>query len=138
MREPSPEQIKAWTDRADKDLRIAKGNLEMGFYDACAVYCEQAVEKYLKALYMATEKREPPKTHHVVTLATDLGMSETEALPLHKLELDYMAARYPDVPLALADEYNAANATERMGIAERAIAWVKERLQPEEAANGGS
>jgi HEPN domain-containing protein len=125
---PTPEQIKAWTDRADQDLRIARGNLEMGFYDACAVFCQQSVEKYLKALHMATMGREAPRTHQLVSLAMQLRLPEETAASLHLLEADYMAARYPDVGVALGEDYTEEAARERLAVADEALAWIRTRL----------
>jgi HEPN domain-containing protein len=100
----------------------------MGFYDACAVFCQQAVEKYLKALYMAAMEQEAPRTHQLVSLATRLGLPEATVASLHLLESDYMGARYPDVGVSLGQDYTAEAARERLEVADVALAWVRTRL----------
>lgn len=130
---PPRDQIDAWLARAERDLEIAEANLEMGFADACAMYSQQAAEKFLKALYMLEERAEAPRTHNIVLLARQLGAAPELADSLHDLEQDYMRTRYPDVAaMAGAAEHDAAAGAERLAQARRVREWVMEQFARDE------
>jgi HEPN domain-containing protein len=63
------EQVEWWIRQAAHDLEIARSNRQNGFHDACALMCQQAAEKYLKALTIKTTAATPPKTHQCERLA---------------------------------------------------------------------
>lgn len=46
------EQLEWWVKQAEHDLGAAKTNRASGLHDVCALMCQQAVEKLLKALWM--------------------------------------------------------------------------------------
>lgn len=122
---PPRDQIDAWLAQAERDLEIAAGNLEMGFADACAMYSQQAAEKFLKALYMLKERAEAPRTHGILGLARRLGAPEEVAEGLDLLEQDYMAVRYPDAAMSMdAHGYDDAVGRSRLDMARRVRAWV--------------
>ena len=43
------EDVREWMARAERDQRAARHPLESGDFEACALHCQQAVEKLLKA-----------------------------------------------------------------------------------------
>jgi len=126
------EYIRAWIVRAERDYQIARSNRETGYYDACVVFCQQAVEKLLKAYYLVRLKQEPRKTHKIVELAQQLGLPYGLVDDLHDLESDYIQARYPEsffggpgIP------YDEDVADDRLNIAKQAMAWIREKLAQE-------
>lgn len=123
---PPRDQIDAWLAQAERDLEIAAGNLNIGFADACALYSQQAAEKFLKALYMLKERAEAPKTHEIVGLAAQLGVPEDVADGLDLVEKDALAPLYPDVMVKIGPpEYNAAVGQARLATARGVAAWVR-------------
>ena len=69
-----PEEVKrrivnGWLDRANADIALAEHLLsgEAAFLDAIAFHCQQAAEKYLKAL-LTWWGIEFPKTHELARL----------------------------------------------------------------------
>ena len=134
---PTREQIGLWLAQGARDLEIAESNHAQGFHDACAFYCEQAVEMYLKALYMAREKVEAPKTHRLVWFARELALDEEFLSGLHDLERDYMVTRYPDVGVTVdGRQYATETAVERLDWARRIRDWAAARM-PEEPKEVG-
>lgn len=132
MRPITGEYIQAWVDRGDRDLATARAMRRTGFPDACAVYCQQSVEKLLKAYFMVRLRRHPSKTHKIVELATELALPPQIVEELHDLEADYIQARYPDSFFDGADAgYDDDVAEERIRAAEGVLAWLKERIAEE-------
>jgi HEPN domain-containing protein len=123
-----------WVAYAERDLRSAERQLEIEAWDVCCVLCEQAVERYLKALYVFRHEAEPPRTHKIVELARALGAPSELYSRLHILETDYIRTRYP-VPFGDASvppSYDEDTARNRLDRARDMVAWVKGSLAGEE------
>jgi len=122
--------IKKWIKQADHDFQMAKEIVEDGGYDTCAFLCQQAAEKYLKALFISKNEKNAPKTHYLDELAK-LVSSPTEIVDLTKdLAADYMISRYPDASnSAPCEEYSETDAQDRIEKAQKIIDWVKKQLQ---------
>ena len=123
------EELNKWIKQADHDLQMAKKIIDDGGYDTCAFLCQQAAEKYFKALLIKQLKKNPPKTHYLDELAKQLA-SPSEILDIaRELSADYMVSRYPDAAtIAPYEEYSKADAENKIAKAEKVIAWVQERL----------
>lgn len=69
-----------WIRKGDNDLRTARQSLALeGPYDTACFHCQQAVEKYLKAV-LALHGRPVPRTHdlrdiHLVVVANEASLS---------------------------------------------------------------
>jgi HEPN domain-containing protein len=59
----SRRDVRLWWTQATHDLGTAEHNLAGERYDAAIFYCEQAVEKALKALTIHTKRLSPGPTH---------------------------------------------------------------------------
>ncbi len=125
------EQVGWWSRQAAHDLVIARSNRENGFHDACALMCQQASEKYLKALTIKVTAAAPPKTHQCERLAALLSAPEAVLDAARLVESDYMESRYPDaaegVPFELFTDADSADHLEAAEVIER---WVLEQLMP--------
>ncbi|MBI5400075.1 HEPN domain-containing protein [Candidatus Saganbacteria bacterium] len=123
------EETVNWIKQADHDIKIAKCVFDDGGYDTCAFLCQQAVEKYLKALFIHINKKAPPRTHYLDELGKGLHCSENILLFLKDLSADYMISRYPDVANgAPFEEYTSVDAEEKIKKAEFIIQWIKELI----------
>jgi HEPN domain-containing protein len=65
-----------WLNRAEHDLKTSKVNLEQKIYDAAAFYCQQSVEKALKALYIK-QHSELVKAHDLNFLGRKVDLPQT-------------------------------------------------------------
>ncbi len=115
----SPEEIKRelvqqWLDYADEDIGLAEHLVsESAAYPrAIGFHCQQAAEKFLKAL-LTRHQVEFPKTHDlgqlldlVAAVEPQLAQSLSEVIALNPYGV---AARYPgDAPGITADEASSA------------------------------
>jgi HEPN domain-containing protein len=114
------ELVRQWLAKADEDLETAKFLFasERSFFPAICFHCQQAAEKYFKAL-LTWQQIEFPKTHDLGLLlsliaSTDsyLASSLAEVATLNPYGVDI---RYPgDVP-----EITGEDAEEAMRLADR-------------------
>lgn len=115
-----------WWQQAKHDLEAARSLAGTGHWDACAMWCQQAVELAVKALWIDSKQVEmPPKTHWVAQMATELGAPEHVIEAANKLVGDYISSRYPDTGLGRpAEIYKAEHAEDRLTKAEMVLAWI--------------
>lgn len=59
------EKFEHWKDISEYDLVTAEAMLNSGRYLYVVFMCEQAVEKYVKGLYVLVNDTEPPRTHDI-------------------------------------------------------------------------
>lgn len=64
-------EVKDWWNQANRDLLTANNCKTSGDYYACAFFCQQAVEKALKSLYITKKRASPGRTHSLIYLATE-------------------------------------------------------------------
>jgi HEPN domain-containing protein len=70
-----PSQLEEWIAKAEADAEVAHELLNLhneNISDAVCFHCQQAVEKYLKALFLLVVTTEPPKTHDLVLLLQEI------------------------------------------------------------------
>ena len=112
-----------WWRQAAHDLQAAQANLATGMFDVALLMAQQAVEKALKALYIAKLGQTPPRIHDIERLSRAVGVESD----LHEQVFDltdwYLEGRYPD----LADRPAFEKATEE--IARDMLAHVDAALQ---------
>lgn len=94
------ESVQEWLEYAEADRRAAKHLLESGDYRACALHCQQAVEKLLKAIIVAETRRRPPYLHSLRLLMERIRsfeIPEDVARKTVRIEPHYIGGRYPGV-----------------------------------------
>lgn len=124
------EEINKWVKQAGHDLLMAKNIIDDGGYDTCAFLCQQAVEKYLKALYIIEKKKAPPRIHYLDELGKELDTPDNIMQLLKELSSDYMVTRYPDAgTMAPCEEYSLEDAENRLQSARTVIGWIKGKIK---------
>jgi len=129
-----PEQVRRdlvrqWLAKTDRDLAVAELLLGEGaaYYEALAFHCQQAGEKYLKAL-LTWYQVEFPRTHDIgqlLDLLAQVAADAADSLQLLESLTPYgVAPRYPGEPLELSD----AQACEAVALARLARTIAGERL----------
>ncbi|MSQ09826.1 MAG: HEPN domain-containing protein [Dehalococcoidia bacterium] len=93
------EDTSRWVRRSDGDLAGAAIMQREAMPAHAVFYCQQAIEKLLKALWIERLGTVPPRTHSLRALAKNLQLPLThdQATLLHNLTYDYTPSRYPDV-----------------------------------------
>jgi HEPN domain-containing protein/predicted nucleotidyltransferase len=131
--EPSAEPPKStwrWVEVGDTDLRAARKLAEEGqFFGPVCFHCQQAGEKYLKALLVSRRLR-PRRTHDLKKLLADLRAGGCELPGLDKdCKLLSTHAVTPRYSLGL----RAGDARKALAAAERLVAQVTALLPERES-----
>ncbi|PWU12885.1 MAG: DNA-binding protein [Bdellovibrio sp.] len=85
----------SWILQAESDMRAVTDLIKNGHFAQACFNAQQAAEKALKALAFFRGS-ELVKSHSITTIAKDLGINGLLATYAVKLDLFYLAARYPD------------------------------------------
>ena len=125
----SRRDIRLWWKQAAHDLGTAEHNLTGERYDAAIFYCEQAVEKALKALTIHTKRLSPGPTHPLIALGRLCRVPKQFSMFLRALTSEYFLSRYPDaageVPYTL---YDGTEAREYLRTSKELLQWVAKQL----------
>ncbi|MCD6092920.1 MAG: HEPN domain-containing protein [Candidatus Aenigmarchaeota archaeon] len=101
-------EILNWWKRAEKDLEIAGHCIKSKDYYAAVFFCQQSVEKGLKALIMKKEKQPDIISHSLIYLGKRIKIPETFHSFLRDLTPQRILTRYPDasdeLPFELYDK----------------------------------
>lgn len=89
-------EIENWWKQGKDDLEKAKILYENKKYDGTAFFCQQSVEKGLKALSLK-EKNKIKKIHDLVELGRDISLPQSLLDYCKELTSSYIYSRYPDV-----------------------------------------
>ncbi len=123
---------KAWVDKAEEDLRAAKILLDSDsrVFGVCGFHCQQAAEKYLKAV-LVNEGIEPPRIHDLARLLAIVAeRTGTDVIGLvvgaSWLSMLAVETRYPD---GLPSVDVREKAERALAIAERIRHFCRKRLR---------
>jgi HEPN domain-containing protein len=115
--------------QADRDLENARKNLGIDAFEVSAFLAQQAVEKYLKGVWVLLKKEPAPHTHSLTELGDGIGVPPELRRPLAHLTPDYTVSRYPNAANAVPYElYDAATSQAKVAEAEEVIRWLKSRI----------
>jgi hypothetical protein len=121
----APGPLRAWRVQAERDLENARKNIEIGAYEVAAFLAQQAVEKRLKAAWIARRREAPPHTHSLTELGDGLDAPQEVRRHLVDLNADYVTARYPDAVTGVPYEvYDRPTAERKVRAAEDVFAWL--------------
>jgi len=102
------QEIIRWWEQAKEDLDTARYNFDGTKYYAAAFFCQQAVEKALKALYIVEKREQPGPTHSLIHLARECGVPQRFHRFLKELTPEYVVSRYPnatdEIPASLYEK----------------------------------
>lgn len=89
-------EISRWIEKAKSDLEKAEILLDNKKYDGAVFYCQQAVEKAIKALILKN-KKELKKIHDLVELGKSINLPENLLEYCKEITQSYIYSRYPDI-----------------------------------------
>ncbi|MBI3559518.1 HEPN domain-containing protein [Candidatus Gottesmanbacteria bacterium] len=118
-----------WFELAEDDYENALLLWENRRYGATVFFCQQAVEKLLKAYIVEHKKKVPTKTHRIEVLIKEAGLNLDEVSPSDVTELSkaYIRVRYPDLN---KHYYRRRDRVEPlMKQAKQVYLWVKQKLK---------
>ena len=90
--------VQEWLNKAESDRDTAKYLLAGEKYADCAFYCQQAVEKLLKAAWVAQTGQRPPRIHDLRALldkASPDADNENIENAVNSINGYYSGSRYP-------------------------------------------
>lgn len=121
-------EVKNWWDQAKRDLETAQSNFENNHLDAAAFFCQQSVEKALKAL-LIKKKGEFPKIHDLVALSRISECSEEIINKCKKISPYYTETRYPDFLEKIpAESFSKNEISEILSLAKEVLKWLEKYL----------
>jgi HEPN domain-containing protein len=90
--------ITYWRDEAKEALQVSEHLFEKRDYSYALFFGHLAVEKILKALYVAKKNEQAPPIHNLVRLAeaAEIALEEPRKDALIKITTFNLEARYPD------------------------------------------
>jgi len=122
-------EIENWWKQAEADLKTAENSFNNKDYYASAFWCQQSVEKGLKAVILSKSK-EKIIGHSLIHLGKTAEIPESYISKLKRLSPQYFLSRYPDasedIPYELYDE-NVSNLF--LKIAKEVSLWIKNQLK---------
>lgn len=122
-------EIENWWKQAEADLKSAKNSLNSGDYYASVFWCQQAIEKSFKALYI-NKLRENPKGHSIIYFAQKLNVPKDMLSGIRELNPEYLITRYPDIAAGIpAEMYDKEINIRHYQTAERVLKWIKNQIQ---------
>jgi HEPN domain-containing protein len=127
------EKVEFWLDIARYDLQTATAMFKSRRYLYTVFMCEQALEKLLKATYVAKVDENHPWGH-------DLGEIAIKKLPFlqfppeylqlfHQLSAFYLKGRYPSDKQKLSKLVNRQEAQETLALSKKAFRWLSSQLK---------
>ncbi len=128
MTKPLKDHINAWLEKADNDLLSAARLIEIEpmILDNACFFCQQAVEKYLKA-FLRYKQHDFEKKHNLDYLLQKCSEYDNDFSSIDVKDLSAFAVqiRYPDT--AISPEPDETK--EYLRIAEHIRDFVKERIK---------
>ena len=116
-------EIENWWKHAQKDLEKAEVLYNSKHFDGAAFFCQQGVEKGLKALLIKTTASFP-RTHDLTMLARLTKAPDNIITMCARINPAYTAARYPDSPL----EYTREDCEKLRADSKVILKWIEEKL----------
>ena len=126
-------KTESWLNIAQDDYEVAGQLFKNKKYLYCLFFCQQAIEKAIKAVYYERNEETPPRKHNLTSLAEDAGiLEELERLDgdlLDTLSQYYIESRYTEDRDALARKCTKAFAENILKKTEAVFGWLKDRLR---------
>jgi HEPN domain-containing protein len=123
-------EVKEWWKQAKRDLITAENCKNSKDYYACAFFCQQSVEKGLKALYIAKKRMFPGTIHSLIYLATETDMPSRFHAFLRQLTPEFIMTRYPDAAYGTPYElYDYDIADEILKNSKKVLKWIESQIE---------
>jgi len=124
-----------WTVEASEAMDVAEHLVEKQDFSYALFFGHLAVEKLLKALYVAVRREHAPPIHNLQRLARLAGIDLTERQKeaLVTITAFNIETRYPDIKRAFREKCTSAYTHEQMAIVKDTVSWIKQELKRAEA-----
>ena len=121
------DETRTWVEIAESDLEMASVALEKDFYQHAVFYCQQSIEKLMKAIW--TERHgvgTHPRVHNLVKLADGLDLDVPAQWRNLVVDLtdQIFPSRYPEAGW----QYEREVAEEYYNTTQELFAWLRQLL----------
>lgn len=125
------DRISFWVDAGSYDLKTAEYLQDSGRYVYTAVLCQQAIEKYLKALHIKKTSREAPRSHNLPYLVSllELETTDEQLALLADLTSYYIEGRYPTYKRKMSKALSKRKANDMLIGTKEFIRWLRSNLK---------
>lgn len=124
------EQARQWLDQAQADFTTARHCFTSKDYYAVVIFAQQCAEKALKALYISTTTKLPPKVHDLVELGRLVDAPDEVYSLAEKLTITYFSSRYPGAaPEIPVRYYDKKKASSHLKEAKVILLWASKKIQ---------
>lgn len=119
-----------WTTEAEEALEVAHHLVAKADYSYALFFGHLAVEKMLKALYVAKRARHAPPLHNLLRLAraVELDMDAAKAEQLTTVTAFNLEARYPDFKRSFRQVCTPEYTAQQMAMIEELMQWLRSHL----------
>jgi len=119
-----------WLRQADYDIDTAEYMHQGGIYLHSVFMCHLAVEKALKGLYFERRNQFPPKSHSLVYLLNEVGVSLPENLGRFVVRLSEASipTRYPENLSNVQKEFTEGIVKDILASGKEVILWIRAQL----------
>lgn len=120
------EEAKKWMEQANADFDTAQVNFEGERHYAVVQFCQQCLEKALKAMWLNEKKSEFPYIHDLTFFMKKLNLPE-EFMEVGKdLTTAYAETKYPtdDIPLR---KFTKEDARELLDKTSDVLEWINKK-----------
>jgi len=125
--------VQKWLDHVHEDISAAECLFQGGHWLYVAFLCHQAIEKALKAYYVATNDDDPRYTHSHGILLKDCGLDEEltdEQLSfIDSMVPMYIKARYPEEKEKVSRALDKEACKHILEKTKELTQWIEERLR---------
>jgi len=120
-----------WLTEAKESLEVADHLREKADYSYALFFGHLAVEKTLKALYVARLREHAPPIHSLLRLARVIGLDldEERTDALIRITAFNIEARYPDFKREFRRICTPAYTAEQMNTIKEVIEWLQSQLR---------
>jgi HEPN domain-containing protein len=123
-------EITRWLEQSEEEFDTAKISAKAKKWFAVAFWCQQSVEKSLKAFYIYKKKEATGTTHSLTYLARESKIPIRFNTFLRDLTKEYYMSRYPDAsedtPYKI---YTKEDATYYITKAEEILTWIQSQIK---------
>jgi HEPN domain-containing protein len=119
-----------WREEADDALRVAEHLIEKADYSYALFFGHLAVEKALKAVYVAKKGEHAPPIHNLVRLARAAGvdLDDQRVQALVTITAFHLEARYPDVKRTFRQRCTPDYTDQQMAAIREVFGWARSLL----------
>jgi len=117
-------ETKNWLKRAERDVKTAGNSFKSKDYYAASFWCQQSIEKGLKAL-LIEKTGKFPKIHDILKLSQLNNPPQKIQEICALVNPAYIGSRYPDIPKT----YTQKESKKIISLCKEVLRWIKKSLK---------